>query len=52
MNPMYIKLGVAAALMFAGYKGYGKKPVINAALMAVGVSSAVKNVPVVNQYVG
>ena len=46
-----IRLGVAAAMVYAGWKGYGKKAVVNTALIAIGSTALVRNVPVVNQYV-
>lgn len=50
---MIIKLAVAGGLVFAGmkYAGMAQNKAIGTALVAVGASALVRNVPIVNQYV-
>lgn len=50
MNPKYISLGVAAALMYLAWSGRIKDSTAKTAAIAVATTVLVRNTPVVNQY--
>lgn len=51
MNIDIKKAAIGAALVFAGWKGYGQKAVVNTALIAVGSVMLAKQAPVVGAMV-
>ncbi len=52
MNPKFISMGIAGALIYLAWSGKIKNATVKTAAVSLGVGVLVKQVPGVNQYLG